>query len=386
MTSPTPGADLLEREIEEQSAERLALAKRPQLAGRSLIEGTPELSASTKITGNDHYCILTSLLSRRIPTLSVMEKDIQLATTLHKSSPQSVESILKRRILPIELKGHGWDSTHSKRLRRGLNADIRPYMDVLSLYSGPMAMDMLRIKASDTMSWSEKADQFRDVYMYVEKKPKKRKGDSAGITSAFMRMYRNGRKYSVGVMVKALSDNRKLEGNAADHVAEGIISQINSRVGADECEISNAIRGFMKEYNVKAREMFNSVIGFGVVVGDRDGMHIMATRDISFYKMENNRMESVFKSSSKNIGEDIQIVKGKGRMMYIDTGIVEGPQESRNGEGMLIALNSSASVPETELKRRFRSDDLESMGKAIVREVKSGRVIDDLGVMVFSRR
>jgi hypothetical protein len=382
MTSPTPRVDILEERLEQERTERIL--KRPELIERALIDEQQGPSA-TRITGSFNYSVLTSLISRRQPTKDIGQKDIDMAATLQRSSPQNVESILKRRILPIELRGYEWDSTHSKRLRRSLNGDIRPYMDVLSVCTEPMSLDMVRIRASDTMAFQEKSDGFKDIYMYVEKKPKKRKTESAGISSAFMRMYKEGRKYSVGVMVKAVSENRKMEGDAADRITDELISQLTSRIGAEDGEITGALHGFMKEYNVKAREAYNSTVGFSVVLGDSSGMHILATKDMSFYRINEGRIESVFRPSAKNIGEDVQVVKGRGRMMYLDMGAVSGPDENRIKEDTLIALNSSIPLLDMELKRRFRASDLESVGKAIVREIKSSRMFDDLGMMVFSR-
>jgi hypothetical protein len=385
MASPTPRAGLLDAEILEQERTAERILKRPQLPGHTLIEERQEPYGITKITGNSNYSILTSLLSRRIPTADIAKKDIDIAATLQRASPQNVECILKRRILPVELRGYEWDSTHSKRLRRSLNSNVRPYMDVLSVCTEPMSLDMLRIKASETMEFKEKSDHFKDIYMYVEKKPKKRKGESAGISSAFMRMYREGKKYSVGVMVKAVSENRRMEGDAADKITDELISQLTSRIGAEGGEITGALRSFMREYNVKARETLNATVGFGVVVGDSSGMHVIATKDMSFYKIEGGRIASVFRPSAKNIGEDVQIVKGKGRMMYLDMGAGAGPDENHIMEDTLIALNSSIPLSDMELKRRFRASDLESVGKAIVREIKSTRMFDDLGMMVFSK-
>jgi hypothetical protein len=115
-------------------------------------------------------------------------------------------------------------------------------------------------------------------------------------------------------------------------------------------------------------------------------MHVVATKDMSFYKIEGGKIASVFRPSAKNIGEDVQIVKGKGRMMYLDMGAAAaGPDEHHLTEDTLIALNSSIPLLDMELKRRFRASDLESVGKAIVREIKSTRMFDDLGMMVFSR-
>jgi|GEM_PF-7092613 len=385
MTSPTPRAGLLEAEILEQERTAERVLKRPQLPGHTLIEERQEPYGITKITGNSNYSILTSLLSRRMPTVDIAKKDIDVAAMLQRTSPQNVECILKRRILPVELKGYEWDSTHSKRLRRSLNSNVRPYMDVLSVCTEPMSLDMLRIRASETMEFKEKSDHFKDIYMYVEKKPKKRKGESSGISSAFMRMYKEGKKYSVGVMVKAVSENRRMEGDAADQITDELISQLTSRIGANEGELTGALRSFMREYNVKARETLNATVGFGVVVGDSAGMHVIATKDMSFYKIEDGRIASVFRPSAKNIGEDVQIVKGKGRMMYLDMGAGAGPDENHIREDTLIALNSSIPLSDMELKRRFRASDLESVGKAIVREIKSTRMFDDLGMMVFSK-
>jgi hypothetical protein len=384
MTSPTPRVvDILDTEhIEQEKLEQMP--KRPDLAGRALIDESQGLGI-TRITNNSTYSLLTSLLSRRQPTPLVAQKDVDLAATLQRSSPQSVESILKRRIIPVELRGYEWDSTHSKRLRRSLNSNIRPYMDVLSVCTEPISLDMVRIKASDTLGFQEKSDSFKDMYMYVEKKPKKRKTESAGISSAFMRMYREGRRYSVGVMVKAVSENRRMEGDAADRITDELISQLTCRIGTNGGEMIGALRSFMTEYNVKARETFNSTVGFGVMIGSSEGMHVMATKDMSFYRIDGGRIESVFRPSAKNIGEDVQIVRGKGRMMYLDMGASPGPDENHVSGDIIIALNSTIPLLDMELKRRFRESDLESVGKAIVREIKSSRMFDDLGMMVFSR-
>jgi hypothetical protein len=381
MTSPTPRVvDILD--AEETKLEQVP--KRLDLAERALIDERQE-PGITRITNNSTYSLLTSLLSRRRPSPVVERKDVDLAAMLQRSSPQSVESILKRRIIPVELGGYEWDSTHSRRLRRSLNGNIRPYMDVLSVCTEPTSLDMVRIKASDTLGFQERSDSFKDIYMYVEKKPKKRKTESAGIASAFMRMYREGKKYSLGVMVKAVSENRRMEGGAADRISDELISQLTSRIGTNSGEISSALRGFMNEYNVKARETFNSTIGFGVMIGSAEGMHVMATKDMSFYRIDGGRIESVFRPSAKNIGEDVQIVKGRGRMMYLDMGSSPGPDENHVSGDTIIALNSTIPLLDMELKRRFRESDLESVGKAIVREIKSSRMFDDLGMMVFSR-
>jgi hypothetical protein len=79
------------------------------------------------------------------------------------------------------------------------------------------------------------------------------------------------------------------------------------------------------------------------------------------------------------------VVKGKGRLMYIDTNEIEKPDEHHADESMLIVLNSSIPLADMELKRRFDSTDLQSIGKAIVREIKSSRMYDDLGMLVFSK-
>jgi hypothetical protein len=380
MTSPPIQLDLLNLEKEEES-----LAKKSQVEHNVLIEDKSQNRTRAKISDNQKYCILTSLISKRTPCLDVTEKDMRLAYIMQKSSPQSVENVLKRRIMPLQMYGFEWDSTHSKRLRRSLNSNIRPYMDSLSLYSDNSTMDVVRIKAIETLNFVEKADDFKDVYMYVEKKPKKRKEETAGISSAFMRFYKNSEKYSLGVFVKAVSENRKMEGNAADYIAEEFLGQLMSRIGTEKSEISKAIHNFMKEYNIKARESFNSTVGIGVALGDRNGMHMIGTRDIAFYKMENERLVSVFRPNAKNIGEDVQVVKGKGRLMYIDTNEIEKPDEHHADESMLIVLNSSIPLADMELKRRFDSTDLQSIGKAIVREIKSSRMYDDLGMLVFSK-
>jgi hypothetical protein len=380
MTSPPIQLDLLELEKEEER-----LLKKPALEHTVLIEEKKQDRTKAKISDNMKYCMLTSLISRRSPALDVTEKDIRLAHIMQKSSPQSVENVLKRRIMPLQITGYEWDSTHSKRLRRNLNTNIRPYMDALSLYSDQSTMDLVRIRAVETLNFIEKADEFKDIYMYVEKKPKKRKEETAGISSAFMRFYKNNEKYSLGVFVKAVSDNRKMEGNAADYIAEEFMGQLMSRIGTDKSEISKAVHNFMKEYNIKVRESFNSTIGIGVALGDRNGIHIIGTKDLAFYKMEEGRLVNVFRPLAKNIGEDVQVIKGKGRLMYIDTNEMEKPDEIHVNENMLIVLNSSIPLADMELKRRFDSTDLQSIGKALVREIKSSRMYDDLGMLVFSK-
>jgi len=380
MTSPPTQLDLVELEKEEER-----LLKRPALSDTVLLDDRSQNRSRAKISDNQRYCILTLLISRRSPSLRVTEKDMRIAYSMQKSAPQSVENVLKRRIIPLQMAGYEWDSTHSKRLRRNLNMNIRPYMDALSLYDGNESIDMVRIKAADTLNFVEKADEFKDAYMYVEKKPKKRKEETAGISSAFMRFYKDSEKYSLGVFVKAVSENRKMEGNAADYVAEEFLGQLMSRIGAEKSEISRAVYNFMKEYNVRARESFNSTIGIGVALGDRNGIHMIGTKDIAFYRMDNGRLVNVFRPGAKNIGEDVQVVKGKGRLMYIDTGEIDMPDENHISEDTLIVLNSSIPLADMELKRRFNSSDLQSIGKALVREIKSSRMYDDLGILVFSK-
>ena len=83
MTSPPIQLDLVELEKEQES-----LAKRSPVEQNVLLDDRNQNRTRAKISDNQRYCILTSLISRRAPALDVTEKDMKLAYIMQKNSPQ----------------------------------------------------------------------------------------------------------------------------------------------------------------------------------------------------------------------------------------------------------------------------------------------------------
>ncbi len=280
-------------------------------------ETQPFIPIKQRLLNDEEARVVISLVTNKKIGVDISEEELNLFMNQYFANPTSFFKEVEISILPVQRREFAWHSTASQRLRLKLRKKAKEVVETISSAS-QVLLDGFKVLADDTFRPVLKQDEFDDMEIYVERKPKKRNGERSGISAFNYRVHYNDSVYRVAGFVEVKNEKRKEEHKVADMLADELIELIIKNIPSyNEKVLGDALNEFVSRWNIRIRQEFNSVAGFALLVVS-DGAVLYSAGNVEVGYVEGRAFKSLFKSETPMIGEMVQAVKSRGRIIYID--------------------------------------------------------------------